>query len=156
MGHTFEPSDGWINRFKVRHGYSFKKEHGEKQSTDYKAANRYLAENLPKLLEEYSPDDVYNADETALIFKGIPDRGYAPKKVELSGGKKQKDRLTILVCTNMSGSDRKKLLVIGKSQNPRGFPSDISKLPVVYQNSTKAWMNSQIFTEYLRTWDCSF
>lgn len=153
LGREFEPSDGWISRFKKRNGLVYKKEHGEKQSTDFKAADDYTKQKLPELLKEYSADDIYNADETALFFKCIPDRGYAGKKVELSGGKKQKDRLTVLVCTNMSGSDRKKLLVIGKSKSPRGFPHDQTRLPVIYRHSSNAWMTSQIFTEYLRTWD---
>ena len=155
LGKEFEPSKAWIDLFKKRNGYKFKKEHGEKQATDHKAAEEFVANSLPKLLEEYSPNDVYNGDETALYYKGIPDRGYASKKVELSGGKKQKDRLTVLVCTNMTGTDRKKLLVIGKSKQPRGFPSDPSRLPVVYRHSENAWMTSKIFTEYLRNWDRS-
>lgn len=155
MGHEFEPTEGWLNRFKHRNGLSFKREHGEKQSTDFAAAESFQSDRLPQLLSEYSPDDIYNADETGLFFKGFPDRGYTYKGVELSGGKKQKDRVTVLVCTNMSGSDKRKLLVIGKSKQPRGFPSNLSKLPVVYRHSANAWMTSQIFTEYLQSWDRS-
>ncbi|KAK3762435.1 hypothetical protein RRG08_009825 [Elysia crispata] len=152
MGLEFHPTEGWMNRFKHRNGLSFKREHGEKQSTDFRAVEHYQAEKLPALFSQYSPEDIYIADETGLFFNGFPDRGYSYKPVELSGGKKQKDRLTILVCTNMSGSDKRKLLVISKSKQPCGFPSNHSKLPVFYRHSANAWMTSQIFTEYLQTW----
>ncbi|GFS16581.1 tigger transposable element-derived protein 6-like [Elysia marginata] len=69
MGHEFEPSDRWLNRFKHRNGLSFKQEHGEKQSTDFIAAETYQTQKLPQLLKEYSPDDIYNADETGLFSK---------------------------------------------------------------------------------------
>ncbi|GFS23888.1 tigger transposable element-derived protein [Elysia marginata] len=49
----------------------------------------------------------------------------------------------------MSGSDKRKLLVIGKSKQPRGFPSNHTKLPVMYRHSANAWMTSNIFTEYM-------
>ncbi|KAL4101056.1 hypothetical protein QTP88_021077 [Uroleucon formosanum] len=39
---------------------------------------------------------------------------------------------------NMTGTDERKLLVIGKSKSPRCFKG-VSSLPVVYKNITKAW-----------------
>ncbi|KAK3769899.1 hypothetical protein RRG08_047051 [Elysia crispata] len=66
MGLELHPTEGWRNRFKHRNGLSFKREHGEKQSTDLRAAEHYLAEKLPALLSQYSPEDIYNADETEL------------------------------------------------------------------------------------------
>ena len=75
MGLELHPTEGWMNRFKHRNGLSFKREHGEKQSTDLRAAEHYLAEKLPALLSQYSPEDIYNADETGLFFKGFPGGG---------------------------------------------------------------------------------
>lgn len=154
MGHDFVPSDGWLSRFKQRYGISYKKEHGEKQTTEA-GAESWRGKQLQELLKQFSPDDVYNADETALFFRGLPDRGFVYKDIKLSGGKRQKDRLTVLVCANMSGTDKRKLLVIGKSKQPRGFPSDLSKLPVIYKNSTNAWMTSDIFADHIKKWDKS-
>ena len=34
------------------------------------------------------------------------------------GGKKEKDRITVLLCANMSGSEKRPLFVIGKSKQP--------------------------------------
>lgn len=153
--HEFVPSVGWLDRFKERHGLRFKKEHGEKQNSDIEAAELFRSDTLPRLLERFDPNDIFNADETALYFRGLPDKGYAPSGDQLVGGKKAKDRVTILVCANMSGSEKKKLMVIGKSKRPRCFPRDVSKLPVKYTSSSNAWMTGQIFEEHLDTWNRS-
>ncbi|XP_022160362.1 tigger transposable element-derived protein 4-like [Myzus persicae] len=52
----------------------------------------------------------------------------------------------------MTGTDKRKLLVIGKSKNPRCFKG-VSSLPVFYENNTKAWMTSAIFEKTLNYWD---
>ncbi|XP_057334362.1 tigger transposable element-derived protein 4-like [Microplitis mediator] len=59
-----------------------------------------------------------------------------------------KERLTILLATNMTGSEKLKPLVIGKSKKPRCF-SGCKSLPLDYEANTKAWMTSEIFNEWL-------
>lgn len=68
------------------------------------------------------------------------------------GGKMSKDRVTILVGANMTGTKKEKLLVVGKSRNPRCF-KNVKQLPVRYEHNKKAWMTSLIFENYLRNWD---
>ena len=56
-------------------------------------------------------------------------------KENLSGSKKAMDRISVLVCANMPGTEKKKLLVIGKSKNPRCFKGvDVAKVPVNYKS----------------------
>ncbi|KAL4084299.1 hypothetical protein QTP88_028124 [Uroleucon formosanum] len=52
----------------------------------------------------------------------------------------------------MTETDKKKLLVIGKSKNPRCFKG-VSSIPVFYENNTKAWMTSAIFEKTLNYLD---
>jgi hypothetical protein len=47
-----------------------------------------------------------------------------------------KDRLTALVCANMSGTDKLPMFVIGKSQNPRCF-KNVKSLPTEYVTNKK-------------------
>ena len=54
---------------------------------------------------------------------------------------------TVLVGANADGSEKLPLLVIGKSKKPRCF-ENVNSLPVVYDASKKAWMNSTIFTSW--------
>lgn len=68
------------------------------------------------------------------------------------GRKMSKDRITVLVVANMTGTTKKKLLVIGKSKNPRCF-KNVKRLPVDYQSNRRAWMVSDIFENFLRHWD---
>ncbi|XP_028177561.1 tigger transposable element-derived protein 4-like [Ostrinia furnacalis] len=72
---------------------------GGKVSGDKGAVNEWMAQKWPTLCEGYSPEDIYNT------------------------------RLTIMVAANMTGSCKRKLLVIGKSKKPRCFKNTRS-LPV--------------------------
>ena len=68
--------------------------------------------------------------------------------------KKALDRITLLVCCNMDGSDKLKLLVVGKSKQPRCFKGvNIQKLPVTYTSNQAAWMTAAIFTDWIKEWD---
>lgn len=51
-----------------------------------------------------------------------------------------------MVASNMSGSEKLKLLVIGKSKNPRCFEG-IKSLDVDYEHNKKAWMKSEIYAK---------
>ena len=69
-------------------------------------------------LAKYSPNDIYNGDETALFYKSLPHRTYCFDSDKPAGSAKCKDKLTLLIITNMDGSDHRKLSVIGKSKTP--------------------------------------
>ena len=69
-------------------------------------------------LARYSPNDIYNGDETALFYKLLPHWTYCFDGDKPAGSAKHKDRLTLLIITNMDGSDHRKLSVIGKSKTP--------------------------------------
>ncbi|XP_035224019.1 tigger transposable element-derived protein 4-like [Stegodyphus dumicola] len=62
----FKATDGWLSRWKSRHDIKFKKAHGEKESADSANAEEWKSTKLPELLENFSVDDIYNADETGL------------------------------------------------------------------------------------------
>ena len=74
---------------------------------------------LVPTLSRYSPNDIYNGDETALFYKSLPHRTYCFDGDKPAGSAKHKDRLTLLIITNMDGSDHRKWSVIGKSKTPR-------------------------------------
>ena len=59
--------------------------------------------------------------------------------VDCHGGKKNKERLTDITCSNMDGRDKLPILVIGKAVNPRCF-KNVKSLPVQYNANMKAWM----------------
>ena len=116
MGKDFTSSDGWLSRWKK--SIVCRREHGDIRSAD-QGAQRWIEETLPQILSVFDPEDVYNADETGLYFRGLPDRGHTVSSKKLSGMKIAKNRITVLACCNMSGTDKRPgLLVIGKSKQP--------------------------------------
>jgi DDE superfamily endonuclease len=57
----------------------------------------------------------------------------------------------------MSGSEKLKLLVIGKSLNPRPFKYiQKQSLPVTYEANRKAWMVSDVYFRWLSALDMKF
>lgn len=87
-------------------------------------------------------------DETGLFYRMQPDRVLATKQLE--GKKKDKERMTVALCTNGDGSDMLPPLVIGKYENPRCFKNVCRRnLGCSYRWSKKAWMNFFIFKEWL-------
>lgn len=72
----------------------------------------------------------------------------------LSGRKKNKECLSIALCTNADGSHKLNPLVIGKYAKPRCFKHvNIRNLPVTYRNNKKAWMLTTLFQEWLQEFD---
>ena len=71
-------SNGWIRNFKRRNNLKFKKAHGEKQSADFEGAEEWKKTVLPRVLEKigYNFNLLYNADETGLCYRALPDQGY--------------------------------------------------------------------------------
>lgn len=50
-----------------------------------------------------------------------------------------------MTCSNATGSQKLKLVVIGKSKKPRSFKGTRAEyLPVHYFNQKNAWMNQEI------------
>ena len=99
-------------------------------------------------LTRYSPNDIYNGDETALFYKSLPHRTYCFDGDKPAGSAKRKDRLTLLIITNMDGSDHRKLSVIGKSKTPcclqKKYKMQVKDMAVDCYASKNAWMTGEI------------
>lgn len=137
---------GWLHKFKARHGIRRLEVSGERRSADTEAAERY-AEVFANLIRDHGiePDQVYNADETALFWRCLPSSTLASfKEKEAVGFKQNKDRLTILTCANATGSHKVKLFVLGKFKNPRAL-KNVNHLPVHYNANANAWMTADLF-----------
>lgn len=147
----FTASDGWLRRWKKRHGVSFINICGEKMSADIPASNEFVTK-LKEIIskENLSPEQVYNMDETGLNFKRLPSKTFNVGNASSAPGfKLNKERITLALCSNASGSHKLPLLVIGKSQKPRAFKNtNVSSLPVVYRAQKAAWMDANIFRDW--------
>jgi len=68
------------------------------------------------------------------------------------GAKLAKDRITVGLTWNASGTDFWKPIIIGKAKNPRCFGRHWSpeKLGALYYNNVAAWMRSDIWWDFNR------
>ena len=119
----FIASSGWFNGFKRRAQL-----HNVAVTGEYASANAEGAEaikvSFAKIVEEngYTPQQIFNVDETGLFWKRMPKRSYiAVTERQFSGYKVSKDRYTLLVGGNALGDLKLKLLLIYHSENPRAF-----------------------------------
>ncbi|XP_006011116.1 jerky protein homolog-like [Latimeria chalumnae] len=144
---NFAASQGWLDRFKRRHGISQVKISGEIRSADSEAANTFSNEFKAYLEEEgFTEEQVYNADESGLYFKMLPHTTLAAKS---EGFKQDKNRVTFLFACNKTGNHKLTPLCIGKSCQPRCFyHTNMKSLPIEYKNSKKAWMTGDIFKDW--------
>ena len=156
LGHPgFKASNGWLARFKERNNIHQLRVCGESAGVDDETVDGWREETLPAIIKDYDPQDIYNADETGLFYRMTPDKTLAFSGEECHGTKQNKDRLTVMLCSNMNGSEKLKPLVIGKSKNPRSF-KNVRSLPVTYSANKKAWMVSEEFTSWVRQLDRRF
>jgi hypothetical protein len=145
-------SNGWLARFQARTGIKDQVLHGEEGSVTEESAQQMII--IRQALSAYSPENIFNCDETGLYWKRIPDRSLSTRR--LPGKKKQKARITVHFCCNSSGSERLRPWVIGTAKTPRCFRTtgiNIRNLNVEWRHNKKAWMNGDIFEEWLRWFD---
>ncbi|XP_005005256.1 jerky protein homolog [Cavia porcellus] len=139
-------SGGWLWRFKARHGIKKLDASNEKQVADHQAAEQFCG-FFRSLTAEHglSPEQVYSADETGLFWRCLPNSKTDGEA--LPSLKQGKDRLTVLMCANATGSHRIKPLAVGKCGDPRAFRG-IQHLPVAYKAQGNAWIDKEIFSDW--------
>jgi hypothetical protein len=68
----------------------------------------------------YAAQDIYNQDETGQFWRQVLQRSLATGK--RAGREQDKQRITVSLCCNATGTDKRELFVIGKSKHPRSYP----------------------------------
>ncbi|GBM31506.1 Tigger transposable element-derived protein 4 [Araneus ventricosus] len=118
----FRGSNEWLEKVKRRHVIMAKVIAGESKDVDDYDSENWIMETLSKILRNnYKPENIFNADETALFFQCLPQKTLTFKKEKCFGGKQSKARITVMLGANMTGHQKLKPLVIGKKQNSKMF-----------------------------------
>jgi hypothetical protein len=144
---TLEFSHGWLRSFNTRMGLTKHVFHGEAASAPLERLEdeRY---RLVCIIMWFHPRDVYNIDETALLYCLVPNSGLA--LTDMPGLKVDKKRITYVLCVNMDGSDKRLPLIIGRSRQPRCFEKYTAEaLGHYYAWNSKAWMVHWIWKRYV-------
>ena len=153
LSSEFKASSGWLWRFCRCHGIRELSLEGEKLSAD-DSGIEIFRKKLQDIMEQegLTLEQLYNCDETGLQYRMLPDKTLACRHEKgVAGMKKQKDRVTLMACSNATGKHKLPLVCIGKSTNPRCF-KNINKdaLPVRYYAQRSAWMDCSIFTTWFQ------
>ena len=128
--------------------------HGEVVSSIKESVEKLVVEFNDVIKKEgYLSQKLFNADETRLFWKKMPNRTYITKEEKtLPGHKPMKDRLILLLCCNAIGDFKVKPMLVYHYDNPRVFKGNNvmkSKLPVIWRGNKKAWMTGQFFEEWI-------
>ena len=103
-----KPSESWAGKFARDSGWRSQALHGEAEEVDTEGLEPEI-QKLHDIIAEYDLDNVYNIDETGLFFKLLPNRSYIEvEKARAARGSKlmkAKDRVTLYVATNATGTD---------------------------------------------------
>lgn len=146
---TFLASHGWVQRFKARHSIRLLKISGEKLSADESAIPAFKR-NLNTAIREMGlcGEQIYNADETGLVYKSLNQRTLVARNERTAAGRKVfKERITVMPCVNSTGNHKIRLMAIGKSKKPRCFQG-ISLPDIHYRASKNAWQTRALFKEW--------
>ncbi|KAL2227918.1 UNVERIFIED_CONTAM: Tigger transposable element-derived protein 4, partial [Sesamum indicum] len=141
-------SQGWLEKFKVRHGIKSFHHFGESSSVNMQDMKMKL-EAIREKINQFSMKDVFNLDEIGLFYSLQADHSLTTKQLE--GRKQDKERLTVVICYNKDGLENIPLWIIGKHAKPRCFKNiNMSSINCHYRPNKRAWMTSVLFDEYVR------
>jgi hypothetical protein len=168
----FTASAGWLTNFKKRNNVQSYIKSGEAASGPSLEEINEHRRKIAEKLSEYALEDIYNCDETgilnlsyllficnlfiylllfvllALFWQLEPSKTLAQGPV--TGTKKSKNRVTILLTCNATGEDKLKALFIHKYKNPRPLRGITVEDSVQYYWNKTAWMQQSIWLDYLK------
>ena len=150
----FTASQGWATNCCRRNSLKMRRRAGEGEDANEASAELKM-HGIPLILRELGarPEDVFNADETGIIFAAQPQRTLAPESVR--GTKKDMDRLTLLLCCNVTGTERLKPVMCRKMARQRAWGAvqrsgSWHPEPFVrWEKTKKAWMTKELFNLWL-------
>ena len=142
----FEGSNGWLSKWKAR--YNVKRESADPASTaPSTVASR--KETLPEILGGYAKENIFNFNETGLLWRALPNAEFGQTMEQCKTGEKSQHRFTVAFLANAAG-DKETPVVVWTTDQPKCFRGlDRSHLPVKYCHQSKAWMSAGILHSYL-------
>ena len=89
-----------------------------------------------------------------MFYQQLPTKSFHLKGGRCAGGKFSKVRLAGLAAGNAAG-EKLPMFVIAKAEKPRCFKG-VTSLPCQHKPQRKSWMDSEIFSDYVRKLDSKF
>ncbi|NXX98463.1 TIGD5 protein, partial [Centropus bengalensis] len=149
---TFKASHGWFWRWQKRHGISSQRIYGEGGlPAEPERAPTACPETLPMPTADaggYGDEQIYNANITGLYWKLLPGQsgGMMATPRQRPG---PRERVTVLLAANLTGSHKLKPLVVGGLRDPPSLRHhNQDKFPASYRYSPEARLGPVL----LRAW----
>lgn len=179
-------SGGWVEKFKARHRIKLRSLQVEAASTRASKTARNLGpmdlsptgdgklgtgvsathhitdspsqrtiESIRMRIMAYSQNDIFTMSETELFWRLVPN---ATQLQELSSQSRIdcKERITVALSCNASGSQRLPPYVVGHYSSPRSFHApgnDIKSLNCLYSSNRLAWMTVSEWRAWIKWFD---
>lgn len=140
---SFKASCQWVKKFRHRKGIQSMMLHGEGAEVDKKNPELLQAlSGLYKKISKYEPENVYNMDETGLVFRTLSTVSSALPNENVNtirGKKKTKDRIFLTVCANATGTHKIPCTIIGKPKRLECIYIENARLNILI-NQELGWM----------------
>ncbi|GBN02041.1 Tigger transposable element-derived protein 4 [Araneus ventricosus] len=149
----FRGSNGWLEKFKRRHGIMAKAISGESKDVDDNDNENWIPEILSNILKDYKPENIFNADETALFFQCWPQKTFTFEKEKMLWRKTKQSKINCHVRCKYDWTSEIDTIVIGRSNNPRCFKGAKS-LEADYDFNQTCWIKlSEICEKWVQKLD---
>ncbi|XP_049277446.1 tigger transposable element-derived protein 6-like [Anopheles funestus] len=147
----FSASNGWLDGFKKRHRLIFSRARYGKDriaTTNDCRHDTAWADCFTSLLDEFEANDIYSIAVTGLFYKCMPEQIFKYKLKDCRDGEDAHERLTVLLCANLTGTDKLPILIIGQSSRSECFVGTKHQ-SVNYECNSNAWITRTIFVSWL-------
>ncbi|XP_032813029.2 UBX domain-containing protein 4 isoform X1 [Petromyzon marinus] len=145
---NFNASQGWLQRFKLRHGIRRSGlQAGLLAAEAHSARSLQLKFRAHVRKEGLCPTQVYNAAQTVLAWKTLPRGALAMESASHTQGHETgRERIAVFACANASGTHKMKIVCVGKAARPRSLKNSVlDLLPAQYYSQADGRMDPPLF-----------
>lgn len=170
-------SGGWVEKFKTRHRIKLRSLQVEAASTRARRSTNAAAaaaagrsppsssedsismrvlENIRARTTHYSQNDIFTMTETHLFWRLAPNMNTLREWSTNMPRFGNKERVTVALACNASGTQRLPPYVVGQYSSPRAFQapgSDIKSLNCVYSSNYIGWMTVTEWRAWIKWFD---
>ncbi|XP_063985990.1 jerky protein homolog-like [Diachasmimorpha longicaudata] len=160
MRSKFSASDEWLARWQRRYGVELMTQrtpraatsapwHADQPTGDELSVDEYKAQFAQTMAAEgLTADQVFFCDVIGLNCRQLPE--LVRKVAGSPDGHRQtqmKERVTLMACSNASGTWKLPLVVVGKCSEPSAM-NDIGEIPVWYRSQVSAYVTVRFFRDW--------
>jgi len=150
----FSASNGYVRGFLKRYDIFNVAMHGQDGAANLVAAAAAV-EDIRRMLEAYPPDRMYNMEETRLLYRCLPSRSYVPRRdrrhARGTKAMRNMERVTLVLCTNATGTHKLPVAMIGQAENPMCFRGEGNACSLPYFNQKREWMDKHVYERWWNT-----